>query len=406
MIPRPQPLGVLPWPAGMLIVPGDHDDVRASILRGLVPDTWPPDLEFIRLALDGSPAEAAALLDSGDPIARYNRAVLVGGDGAWDGFDDIDADLSTLVGVATYSVGVADGPPSEEGAAGEIAAVAYSAIASSDLERGDVTAAITHLRQGAESAAESGSMILSASLRATAAELLREALGDPDAAIAEVDLALRAIPRQVADEDRFHAPPELWGDLHVTRALARQELSRTQPALLLSVTQDLTEALKVFSEQDHPEQFAACNSHLALAYLVIPMSSQGDRLRVGVAVNSLRAALRVYRPDTHPALWASTQMNLANALQYLPSVHQEANLDEAVQLYEELLQHRSEEDDPLGVARILTNQANALGHLGVFSDARERIDRARAIFERYGDAEGLGVIEEITASMDAAQGRV
>ncbi len=105
----------------------------------------------------------------------------------------------------------------------------------------------------------------------------------------------------------------------------------------------------------------------------MPMSDQGDRLRLGVAVNALRAALRIYTPQTHPAQWASTQINLANALQYLPSVHQEQNLDEAVHLYEEVLQHRDPVADPLGYASILSNQGNALGHLGVFADARERL---------------------------------
>jgi tetratricopeptide (TPR) repeat protein len=132
------------------------------------------------------------------------------------------------------------------------------------------------------------------------------------------------------------------------------------------------------------------------------MSSEGDRLRVGVAVTSLRAALRVYQPDTHPALWASTQMNLANALQYLPSVHQEDNLDEAVHLYEELLQYRSEESDPLGTARILANQGNALGHLGVFSDARERLDRSRRIFQAHGDVDGVATVDEILVSLEEA----
>ena len=404
MIPRPQPLGVLPWPAGMLVVPGGHDDVRVALLRGVPPAQWPADLEFLRLALQDSPAAAAAVIDGEDPVSRYNRAVLVGGDGAWTGFESVEADLAALAGVAAYSVGAADMPPKADGVSGEIAAVVSSALASSALERGDVGAAIEELRVGAEAAAEGGSMLLAASLRATAAELLRDRLGDAPSAIAEVDLALRAIPRQVADDVRFYAPPELWGDLHMTRALARQELARTQPHLLLSVTQDLTEALKVFSEDDFPEQFATCNSHLALAYLVMPMSGQGDRLRVGVAVTSLRAALRVYRPDPHPALWASTQMNLANALQYLPSVHQEENLDEAVNLYEELLQYRTEEADPLGYARILTNQANALGHLGVFSDARERLERAQSIFTAYGDDDALATIAEITDSLNQAQG--
>lgn len=404
MIPRPQPLGVLPWPAGMLIVTGDYDGVRAALLRGVTPDDWPVDLAFIRLALEGSTADAASLLTQDDPVSRYNRAVLVGGDRAWSDFPGTDADLAALAGVAAYSVGVVSVPPAAEDVTGEIAAVVRSAIASSAIEQGDIPRAIDELRRAADDAAEAGSMLLSAALRATAAELLRERLGDPQGAVGEVDLALRAIPRQVPDEERFYPPAELWGDLHTTRALARQEMSRTNPALLLSVTQDLTEALKVFSEEEYPEQFATCNSHLALAYLVMPMSGQGDRLRVGVAVTSLRAALRVYRPETHPAMWASTQMNLANALQYLPSVHQEENLDEAVNLYEELLQYRTEELDPLGFARILTNQANALGHLGVFNDARERLSRARTIFANHGDDEGVATVDEILASIDEAQG--
>ncbi len=61
-------------------------------------------------------------------------------------------------------------------------------------------------------------------------------------------------------------------------------------------------------------------------------------------------------------------------------MHQADNLDEAVQLYEELLAYRDPPVDPLGRARLLANQGNALGHLGVFADARERLDRAAALF--------------------------
>jgi hypothetical protein len=134
----------------------------------------------------------------------------------------------------------------------------------------------------------------------------------------------------------------------------------------------------------------------------MPMSSEGDRLRVGVAVTSLRAALRVYQPQTHPDLWASTQMNLANALQYLPSVHQEQNLDESVHLYEQLLDHRDPQRDPLGVARILANQGNALGHLGVFSDAREKLIRARELFTQCDDDDGVATVEELLANVEQA----
>jgi tetratricopeptide (TPR) repeat protein len=133
------------------------------------------------------------------------------------------------------------------------------------------------------------------------------------------------------------------------------------------------------------------------------MSSEGDRIRVGVAVNALRAALRVFTPESHPAAWASTQLNLANALQYLPSVHQEENLDESVHLYEEILQHRDPDLDPLGYARILANQGNALGHLGVFSDARDRLTTAREIFARQGDAESVAGVDEIMMSLNEAE---
>jgi len=405
VIARPQPLGVLPWPAGMLVVPsadaGD-DALRASLLRGIVPERWPAHWAHVRLALEESPAAAADSIPGDDDVARYNRAVLVGGEGAWSGFTPSDPDVRVLAGVAAYSVGEADEAPLPDETVGEVRAVALSALASQCLERGDPVAAVAALREGADAAREGGSMILGASLLATAGELERERLGNPAAAVADVDAALRLIPRQVPDEDRFFPPPALWGELHVTRALARQELSTANPGLLLGVTQDLTEALKVFSEDEYPEQFAACNSHLALAYLVMPMSTEGDRLRVGVAVTSLRAALRVYQPDTHPALWASTQMNLANALQYLPSVHQEENLDEAVQLYEQLLAYRTPESDPLGTARILANQGNALGHLGVFSDARERLQRARTLFEASGDAQGVATVDDLLAEVEGA----
>jgi len=220
-------------------------------------------------------------------------------------------------------------------------------------------------------------------------------MDDPRAAALVADLAVQRLP--------LTAPSELRAELQVTRALSRQELAGTDRGALLAVVADLQEATKVFREETYPEMFAIINQHLALAYLVMPMSSEGDRIRVGVAVNSLRAALRIFTPDSHPVAWASTQLNLANALQYLPSVHQESNLDEAVQLYEEVLQYRDPLKDPLGYARILANQGNALGHLGVFGDARQRLESARAIFVTYNDGEAVAGVDEVLESLSAAE---
>ena len=110
----------------------------------------------------------------------------------------------------------------------------------------------------------------------------------------------------------------------------------------------------------------------------------------------------MYTPQTHPAQWASAQVNLANALQYLPSSHQEQNLDEAVQLYEEVLQFRDPASDPVGYARILSNQGNALGHLGVFDDARARLEQARVLFAEAGDNDSAATVGEILAGLDDA----
>lgn len=393
--PRPQPLGVLPWPAGMLLLPDlpESVDVAARIIAGETPDDWPESLRFYQLALDGQPEAAAKAIGGDDPVARYNRAVLVGGPGVWEALaETTEGDLAALVATARFSIGQLDTAPSVAELTGEVAALAGSARAANALEQGDPAAAIAEL-QAAVAQAAPVSPLLAASLQLTLAQVLTDA-DDPARAATVADTALRSLPLTADRELRAH--------LQLSRGLARQALAGDDRGALLAVVGDLNEAAKVFREESHPELFALCNQQLALAYLVMPMSDQGDRLRLGVAVNALRAALRVYTPQTHPAMWASAQTNLANALQYLPSVHQQDNLDEAVQLYEEVLQKRPPNADPLGTARLLSNQGNALGHLGHFTEARERLDAARAIFDECGDTDSVATVNEILASLDAA----
>ncbi len=394
--PRPQPLGALPWPAGMLLLPAGADEVAAVLVAGSTPDSWPPGTEFLRWALDEDIEQAVAAVPGEDLASRYNRAVLLGGDDSWTALaTETDGEFRALIDTGRYSVGLTDEPPSVDGASGEVAAVVRSARASAAIAAGDLQAAVDELGQAGDDADAAGSPVLAGTLRLTRAELLREQLGNPAQAAREADAAIQRLPLTV--------PRELRADLQISRALARQQLAGTERGALLAVVADLTEAAKIFREDTHPETFGVISQHLALAYLVMPMSSEGDRIRVGVAVNSLRAALRVFTPESNPTAWASCQLNLANALQYLPSVHQESNLDEAVQLYEEVLQHRDPARDPLGYARILANQGNALGHLGVFADARTRLEQARAMFELNGDRESAASVDEILTSLDDAE---
>ena len=116
---------------------------------------------------------------------------------------------------------------------------------------------------------------------------------------------------------------------------------------------------------------------------------------MGVAVQAMRVALDHFTPETHPDRWSSTQLNLANALVYMPSKHQGENIAEAVGLYEGVLQHRDRHSDPLGRARVLANQGNALAHLGVFDDAKGKLHEARMIFEEFEDEAAVMMVRSI-----------
>ncbi len=137
--PRPQPLGALPWPAGMLLLPEGADDLAAALVSGREPESWPAGTEFMRRALDEDVDQAVADLPGDDPVSRYNRAVLVGGDGVWEALAaETSGELRALVDTARFSVGLIDEPPVAEGSGGEIAAVVRSARASAAIENGDI----------------------------------------------------------------------------------------------------------------------------------------------------------------------------------------------------------------------------------------------------------------------------
>jgi tetratricopeptide (TPR) repeat protein len=383
----------------MLLLPDvpDAAAVAEGLVCGTTPSTWPDPLVFVAQALEGDVHGAAQMLDPRDPTTPYNRAVLLGGDQQWaDLADGTSGSLRALVDVGRFSVGALDVPPTVAGVAedrGEVAALVHSARASAAIERGDPGEAVAELAEAVARASGAGSPQLAASLRLTRAEFLRERLADSAGAAREADLALQVLP--------LTADPQLRASLHVMRGLARADLVGDDRGGLLAVVADLTEATKTFRDSTHPEMFALCNHQLALAYLRMPMSDQGDRIRLGVAVQALRAALGVYTPQAHPAAWASVQVSLANALQYLPSAHQQANLEEAVQIYEEVLATVPPGDE-VSRARLLANQGNALGHLGVFGDARERLEQAQALFEAVGDGESAAAVGDVLDGLDRA----
>jgi len=201
--------------------------------------------------------------------------------------------------------------------------------------------------------------------------------------------------------------PNLVADLALGLALALHESAGAQRQRLVEAVNWYQEALHAgITIDNRPETFALIQNNLGLAYISMPMTTAGDKIRLGVAVQSFREALKVYTRDAHPDAWSSATLNLANALQYLPSAHQQDNLIEAVNAYEALLEVRNKAMDPVGYARLLANQANALAHLGMFSPAIEKLTEARKLLSWHGEDDAaaalLEQVERINLQMSAS----
>ncbi|WP_141004472.1 hypothetical protein [Nocardioides humi] len=243
-----------------------------------------------------------------------------------------------------------------------------------------------------------------AAAEAVSAPLAGVLLGHVAALVADHDLVgpegtdpastLRRALELLADSDLAVARAEL----HLQLGLVLHQGAETGRPVHDAVDQ-YHAALRLVSRTSSPLTWATANLNLATAYLTMPMVEASDQLRAGIAMQSLRAALEVLTKEEHPAQWSTAQLNLANALVYTPSTHQGDNLVEAVERYEEVLAVRERAADPLGRARVLANQGNALAHLGVFDHAKAKLFEARFLFEEHLDHDSAmavrGVLDEI-----------
>ncbi len=396
---RPLPIGAFPLPFGYLLLPATAEDepVRRDLLAGRLPRRWPAALRGHQLALAGDHDQALAAFAGTDPVSRFNRFVVdpdsVDPDSVRAG---LGAELGPLVDLVEFALGRTDCPPEAHPLDGELAALALAAQAALALSAAEAGSAVGLLER-ALAAAAPVSTALAGVLHGALASACRQA-GDVAAAQAQLRLGIAAL----AQTDLVVALAEQ----HLELASTYHEQAGERRDLLAKAVHHYHCALQTVTEEQAGEVFAAAHANLAAAYLTMPMVEASDQLRLGVALGSLRAALRVYTPQTHPRQWSSAQLNLANALVYAPSTHQADNLLEAVALYEEVLAARSRDLDPLGYARVLANQGNALAHLGLFEQARGKLVEARFVFEELHDYEAVtsvrGVLDEIARRVAVA----
>lgn len=394
---RPQPIGIFPLPVGYLLLsPAQSDDALESLLYGQYPDTYPEEWAFYACAIRGE-LEAALdhLKDSTEPINQYNRFVLQSSPEAYQRLRKIfDDELRTILDVVAYSIGYIHQPPSSESVTDELQAFVLMAQATHAIETNQFEQAVELLKQ-AISSAEAKSPIFVAQLTTTLADTQRELSGVDVLVIQHYSNAIETLGKTDLKSD-------LGGAL-LNLGTAYHEMANGRRGILMQAVKSYQEATRLLTQEGHPELYALGQNNLALAYLAMPMVEASDQLRMGIAVQALREALKIYTKETHPQMWASAQLNLANSLQYLPSTHTGDNLVQAVEIYEELLDFRSVNQDPIGYARLLANQGNALAHLGIFEHAVSKLQEAKTLFEQNGIPQAAESVGQVIADIQQAQ---
>ena len=367
----------------------------ASLLRGDLSAPLPLEWGFFEAAVQGRIEQAKQMLAGvGTPIAQYNLFILEGASA--ESYHrlctKLRGELAVLLQMAAFHFGLLEELPASESAEDEVKAALLLARASSHLEKHNTAHAIADLEEAVE-CARLASPVFAAQLLGQLAALRSNTPGFEHERVLE---NYRDAIQMAGDTPLDGLRAELWLNL----GACYQEHSRGGRHLLTQAIQAYQQAVQCgLSESHYPEMYALAQNNLGLAYLTMPMVEASDSLRKAVAVQSFREALKVYQSDTHRLEWVSAKLNLANALQHLPSSHPEENLMQSVEIYEELLQARSRAEDPVGYARLLANQANALAHLGLFSQSLEKANEAYKLFYWHNEADAANSVLELVATV-------
>ncbi|MEM9825051.1 MAG: hypothetical protein AAF958_00600 [Planctomycetota bacterium] len=377
-----QPIGLHRHAAHFCLLPFAKDvdsSVMQALMRGELPmlDDLPASWRFFHHAANNRPDKAIGLLVGDDPIVSLNRMVLTGESTPL-------AAESVLHQALAFSLGLSDQTPSRQTPSPErlsdalpveLSAWIGSVAATAQMIQGHMEDAC----QGLLSAAESchvASPVLAALLHAQIASLVPNPVHQMQQMQAAIRLASDAAPRIVAE-------------LHL--ALGAIYQARGGTAIVEAIRTYQTALQTDIDEQADVALMAELQNNLATCFLA---TDDGNHLRAGIAVQTLRHARALICDEQHNELWARITTNLAGALVYAPSSHPQSNLTEAVELYEELLQIRVRDKDPVAYARTSLNQANALAHLGMFGPAMEKAAEAHKLLRAH---------EEVAAAEAAAE---
>ena len=205
-------------------------------------------------------------------------------------------------------------------------------------------------------------------------------------------------------------------EVEMNRGLSLQSLAAFHQAPIADAIAAYQRALRVFTKDKHPTEFAILHNNLATAFLSMPMTDERGKMREALAVQSFESALQVVTLVDHPAEYAMLQNNLGNALQYASTSHAMENNYRALQAYDEALKVRTLADTPQEYANTIANKANCLmnlpddpqhpagGNRANLHAARDLYAQARRVFKRHGEFGKCQVADEALSEIAALLG--
>lgn len=200
--------------------------------------------------------------------------------------------------------------------------------------------------------------------------------------------------------------PEETAEAELNYGLVLQTLSNLQLARLTDAIAAYQRALRTFTVQQYPTEFAILHNNLATAFLSMPMSDERASMREALAVQSFEEALKVVTLIDQPTEYAMLQNNLGNALQSVKTGHPLENQLRALEAYAEALKVRTPQDTPLEYANTIANRANVLINLP--SEARppewreepqllQEFETALEIFQQHGEPHKAELLQGLLA---------
>ncbi|OUL23010.1 hypothetical protein BV378_24260 [Nostoc sp. RF31YmG] len=159
------------------------------------------------------------------------------------------------------------------------------------------------------------------------------------------------------------ASPTELAEAQMNLGLVLQSLVPFNLARIVDSIKAYHQALRVFTWQDYPQEYAILYNNIAIAYLSMPLASEREYLRQGLAIQTFEVALKHITLIDHPREYAMLQNNLGNAWQYLVNANSLENNLRAITAYDEALKVRNPKDMPLEYANTISNKANALCNL-------------------------------------------